>query len=322
MDCLNFMLYFLLGEMLQISCCSHSKYYVLPMNFTAEEFQSGKIYCKLGEPLYSDSPETGNMYNYAVTDTDLIRVINDLQREAHSDLLWTGYRNISNTDHTLYAGILQVDSDQRPVIAFIPTDAAANKSFPALCQRDSTELEQVTTKMLLIIYAISSGSGLIIVILVVTIIILKWKSNPSVTKEGPLVVSNATYQDEEATTSNTRGEETQTNGLQYFISEESTSWENSSCQLAAPNIEVNDHGEFVLNDTLDIPSISTEGCAAASSEPSNTSEPSFIVKSLGDCKMATGCNTFGIRESEPKRNVSETVATVLKTKIAWQQTAA
>ncbi|XP_052805154.1 uncharacterized protein LOC128234736 isoform X2 [Mya arenaria] len=202
MDCLNFMLYFLLGEMLQISCCSHSKYYVLPMNFTAEEFQSGKIYCKLGEPLYSDSPETGNMYNYAVTDTDLIRVINDLQREAHSDLLWTGYRNISNTDHTLYAGILQVDSDQRPVIAFIPTDAAANKSFPALCQRE----------MLLIIYAISSGSGLIIVILVVTIIILKWKSNPSVTKEGPLVVSNATYQDEEATTSNTRGEETQTNG--------------------------------------------------------------------------------------------------------------
>ncbi|XP_052817729.1 uncharacterized protein LOC128243810 isoform X2 [Mya arenaria] len=211
MDGLNLILYFLVGEFLCISCSSDTKYYVLPSNYSTEDLMTGNIPCVLGKPIHSDTPDVSGDHNYAVTDRDLFLIVDDIQQET----LWTGYRN-DIYEHGLQ-GVLLVDN-KHPIVSFLPMDLLTNISFLALCEQDTGDNEQVTkgtengkteTKMLIIIYTVSAGSFLTISILVMTIIILKCKINRQVSQESRPAVSNAAYQDEGSTISNTRGNETQ-----------------------------------------------------------------------------------------------------------------
>ncbi|XP_052817730.1 uncharacterized protein LOC128243810 isoform X3 [Mya arenaria] len=158
--------------MISTSITSDTKYYVLPSNYSTEDLMTGNIPCVLGKPIHSDTPDVSGDHNYAVTDRDLFLIVDDIQQET----LWTGYRNDTGDNEQVTKG---------------------------------TENGKTETKMLIIIYTVSAGSFLTISILVMTIIILKCKINRQVSQESRPAVSNAAYQDEGSTISNTRGNETQ-----------------------------------------------------------------------------------------------------------------
>ncbi|WAR04681.1 hypothetical protein MAR_020050, partial [Mya arenaria] len=66
---------------------------------------------------------------------------------------------------------------------------------------------------------------------------------------------------------------------QQYVPSEKCGWNKYHCSLAVPEVEFNEHGKM-----------------NAHVSPAVNEDLAYIVKSLGDCRLATGCQTVGIQK--------------------------